>query len=521
MKQIFSNKYMQYGLPVLAGLFLGWIIFHRPHTATETHDHSEHAEESTVWTCSMHPQIRMDKPGKCPLCAMDLIPLSKGGATVDADAIQFTDEAVALANIQTSVVTVQKPEKEVRLYGKLQADERLQQSQVAHVPGRIESLRVNFTGETVRKGQVLATVYSPELVTARQELLEASKSKHLYPELHEAARERLRQWKLTDAQIDDIENGKNVTSTIDITANTSGIVTARRVNTGDYVAVGTVLFDIADLSSLWAMFDAYETDLPFVNVGDKLAFTVQAVPGETFTGRVAFIDPVLNPTTRTAKVRVETSNASRLLKPEMFATGIVNASLKSTGDKLAVPRSAVLWTGKRSIVYVKQPGTEAPVFKLREIELGPSLGNSYVVMSGLNEGEAVVTQGAFSVDAAAQLEGKPSMMNTSGGSAPTGHDHGQTHSAPADPDLKHATFGARGNCEMCKERIEQAAMGVTGVKSAEWNNDTQQVHVRFVGTSTNEAAVQQAIAKSGHDTDKFKAPDAVYKTLPGCCLYRE
>jgi Cu(I)/Ag(I) efflux system membrane fusion protein len=346
---------------------------------------------------------------------MDLIPLIHSNVSVDPEAIQFTPEAAQLANVLTSVVTSQKPVKEVRLYGKVQADERLLQSQVAHIPGRIEQLMVNFTGETVKKGQTLAVIYSPELVTAQQELLEAAKTKDTQPGIYEAAREKLQLWKLTDSQISNIEGSGSVQTKFEIVSNTSGIVTARRVNNGDHVSQGTVLYDIADLSSLWVMFDAYESDLPFLNVGDNLDFTVQAMPGKSYSGRIIFIDPVLDPVNRVSKVRVEISNPSGRLKPEMFATGIVQANLGDFRNKLVIPRSAVLWTGKRSIVYVKQAGTSEPIFKMREIELGPMLGSSYIVEDGLMEGEEIVTQGTFSVDAAAQLEGKPSMMNPSGG----------------------------------------------------------------------------------------------------------
>ena len=173
---------------------------------------------------------------------------------------------------------------------------------------------------------------------------------------------------------------------------------------------GTILYDVADLSKLWVMFDAYESDLEFLNKGDKLAFVLQALPGINFSGNITFIDPVIDPVTRVAKVRVEVNNEAGRLKPEMFATGLVSANLSGYHNTLVIPRSAVLWTGKRSIVYVKQPGAE-PVFKLRKIELGPMLGENYIVVDGLMEGEEIVTRGVFSIDAAAQLEGKPSMMN--------------------------------------------------------------------------------------------------------------
>jgi membrane fusion protein, copper/silver efflux system len=412
MRKIVFNKYVRFALILLLGIFLGWVFFHSAPVRVEPHDQATETAKTTIWTCSMHPQIRMEKPGECPICGMDLIPLNQGSTTeMDKDAVHLTKEAAQLANVSTSIVARQNPITEVRLYGKVQADERLLQNQVAHVSGRIEKLLVNFTGETVQKGKILASIYSPELVTAQQELIEAAKTKQMQPELYEASKEKLRQWKLTDEQISTIESTGDIQANIDVESTTSGIVTARRVNNGDYVSQGTVLYEVTDLSRVWVLFDAYESDLPFLKTGDKVDFSLQALPGIAYSGTVRFIDPVIDPVNRIAKVRVEINNPGSKLKPEMFATGIVKSDLKEYGDKLVIPRSAVLWTGKRSIVYVKQPGDE-PIFKIREIELGPVVGESYVVAGGLNEGEEIVTQGTFSVDAAAQLEGKTSMMNS-------------------------------------------------------------------------------------------------------------
>lgn len=422
MMKIFSNQYIRYGLFIIIGLFLGWLFFHSSSSAEDKQNHSADEHKTEIWTCSMHPQIKMDKPGKCPICGMDLILLNQNAAAgMDPDAIYFTKEAAQLANVMTSVVSMQKPLKEIRLYGKVQADERLLQSQVAYIPGRIEKLYLNFTGESVRKGQLLALIYSPDLITAQQELLETIKTKKEYPAIYEAAKEKLLQWKLSPNQISTIESSKKVKTNVEVYATSSGIVTAKLINVGDYVGQGTVLFEVSDLSRIWVLFDAYESDLHFLKKGNKLEFTIQALPGATFNGIISFIDPVIDPVNRVAKVRVEMNNQDGKLKPEMFATGFVKANLDQYQNKLVVPKTAVMWTGKRSIVYIKQPGDD-PIFKIREIELGPMLGNSYVVLKGLTEGEEIVTEGAFSVDAAAQLEGKPSMMNPEGGTAVTGHE---------------------------------------------------------------------------------------------------
>jgi membrane fusion protein, copper/silver efflux system len=528
MKNIIGNQYIRFSLILILGIFLGWIFFHSSPAKVETHDHAAEVAKTQVWTCAMHPQIRMDKPGKCPICAMDLIPVGQsGGATVDPSSIHLTKEAAQLANVLTTVVSRQSPVKELRLYGKVQADERLLQNQVSHISGRIDKLLVNFTGEPVSKGQKLAVIYSPELVTAQQELLEAAKTKQSQPEIYEAAKDKLRQWMLTEKQISDIESSGNVQANVDIVSYTNGIVTSRRVNTGDHVGEGSVLYEISDLSRVWVLFDAYESDLLFLKKGDKIDFSVQALPGTSFSGIVRFIDPVIDPTNRVAKVRVEINNPGGKLKPEMFATGIVKSNLSEFKDKLVIPHSAVLWTGKRSIVYVKQPGEE-PVFTMREIELGPQLGNSYVITGGLNNGEEVVTEGAFSVDAAAQLEGKPSMMNPASFENSDCKSEGVKSSKESlvsktkslSELFKQQQLKVAGNCDMCKERIETAAKSVVGVKSAEWNAEKQMLNLSFDGSKTSIDEISKAIATVGHDTERIKAKDAAYKALPECCLYK-
>jgi Cu(I)/Ag(I) efflux system membrane fusion protein len=509
----FLNKYLSNILLLAGGIFLGWLIFHPTHRNEAKKDTQTVVSRTTIWTCAMHPQIRMPQPGKCPICGMDLIPLNQSGTTsIDPDAVHLKPEAAQLANIGTSVVSKKAPVKEVRLYGKVQADERLLQNQVAHIPGRIESLTVNFTGESVASGQILGQIYSPELITAHQELLEASKTKADQPAIYEAAREKLRQWKLTDKQISDMENSGNPQSTINIVSNTNGIVISRRVNKGDYVSQGTVLYDIADLSKVWVMFDAYESDIQFLHNGEEVSFAIQALPGKNYTGKIIFIDPVIDPVTRVARVRVEANNSSGKFKPGMFATGVVSSLIDADKGYVVIPRSSVLWTGKRSVVYVKQAGSSEPIFKMREIELGPMLGDSYMVMNGLSEGEEIVTSGAFSVDAAAQLAGKPSMMNSSAVSM---------DGMKGMEALQKETFGVSGKCELCKDRIEAAAKSVKGVSSAIWDNSTGKIQIEFNNKVTSLDAVQKAIADAGHDNIKYRAPDEVYNKLPECCLYRE
>ena len=533
-QKILTNKYLKGGLLLVAGLLLGWLFFHSPKTEPQpvgqeqVHDEKAH----TIWTCSMHPQIRMDKPGKCPICGMELIPLQMDTAPVDDQAIGMSETAVKLAEVQTSRVTKGGVARELQLFGKIAPNERKLQSQAAHIPGRIEYLGVNVTGEQVKRGQLLARIYSPELITAQKELVEALSLKDKYPSLHEAAREKLRNWKLSDSQIDALEKSGKPTTVFPIYANTSGIVTARNVTIGDYVSRGTVLFEMADLSSVWAVFDAYESDLGWIAKNQTVEFTAQALPGETFRGKVSFIDPVVNAASRVSRVRVEVNNAGMKLKPEMFINGIVKTSTQNKTNELTIPQSAVLWTGTRSVVYVKVPGAKQPTFRMREITLGPSLKNAWVVKDGLKEGEEIVTNGTFSVDAAAQLAGKPSMMNHTSNDVPeSSNESGNASSGtmpgmnmPAnkqEPAGEHAMFQVSGNCDLCKERIETAAKAVDGVLSASWNADKQMMHLQFDPKKTSAAAVQKAIAAVGHDTETVRADDTVYNKLPGCCLYRD
>ncbi len=410
------------------GLLLGWLIFGGSEAKTTDEHHHEHGPEEvageTTWTCSMHPQIRQNEPGDCPLCGMDLIPLEEEqNGEIDPAAISMSPTAMQLARVQTAVVGSADPVKIVRLDGKVQADERLVFSQSSHIPGRIEELMVNFTGDYVKKGQVIASVYSPELVTAQEELLEAQKIKASQPQLFEAAQEKLSNWKLSVQQIEEVLASGKTRETFDVRADVSGYVTQKKVNTGDYIQKGQAIYEIADLSKAWILFDVYESDMPWIKKGDKVTFTVESLPGESFEGTIDFLDPVINPLTRVAKARVVKSNPGLKLKPEMFVSGKVEAQLPKT-DAVVVPKTALMWTGKRSLVYVKSETDQGVYFTMREVELGPALGESYVVENGLQPGEEIAVNGTFSIDAAAQLAGKHSMMNPEGGASSGGHNHG-------------------------------------------------------------------------------------------------
>ncbi|GAB5551758.1 MAG: hypothetical protein Sapg2KO_13490 [Saprospiraceae bacterium] len=406
-------------LIIAAALLVGWLVGHYfsakalPESATEE-DHNHQAgmpASEEIWTCSMHPQIRQNEAGACAICGMDLIPLTANTSN-DPLVLEMTPAAVKLANIQTTIVgnTAHSVGKTFRLSGKVQADERLASSQVAHIPGRIEKLFVSFTGEKVTKGQKIAEIYSPELITAQGELLEALKLEKLNPKLLEAARSKLRYWKIKESIIKKIEEESVVQEVFPIYADASGVVTRRRVAVGDHLMQGESLFDLVNLQRVWVLFDAYESDLASINLGDRIEFTAAALPQRKFSAKVTFIDPVIDPKTRVAALRTEVRNPNGILKPEMLVYGTLNKPAKNK-EQLTIPKSAVLWTGTRSVVYEKIQATAVPSFRFKVIELGEAMGDQYQVISGLESGQEIVTHGNFAIDAAAQLNNQASMMN--------------------------------------------------------------------------------------------------------------
>lgn len=411
MNKLLNNKIILVLITLTLGAFIGWWIKPTESGSVENHDHAHELESISLWTCSMHPQVQLTEPGDCPICGMDLIPAnSEGNEDNESPVLKMTESSMALAQIQTIQVGSTAGESKLELTGKIQADERESASITAKFPGRIERLYVSFTGEKVVKGQKLASIYSPELLSAQQELLEASKIKSDFPEIYQAAKQKLRLWKLSEEQISSIEVAGKIQELFDVFAEHGGIVMGRNVAVGDYITTGQALFQIVNLDKVWVILDAYESDLDQIQVGTPIQFTVAGIPNTKFSSKVSFVDPVINPETRVAAVRAELPNGQGKLLPEMF----VKAEISKNGNSqttILVPRTAVLWSGKRSVVYVKVPNQSPAGFEMREVEIGALQGDNYTVLSGLENGEEIVVNGAFTIDAASQLAGKPSLMN--------------------------------------------------------------------------------------------------------------
>ena len=464
--------------------------------------HQEHASaassEATIWTCSMHPQIQLPKAGKCPICFMNLIPLNTGlgDSNLGPRQLRLSESAKQLARIQTTPAVRAFAEAEVRMVGKVAYDETKLAYITAWVPGRLERLFADFTGVKVKKGDHLVEMYSPELLAAQEELIQASiavtaLSNASSPVLRstaqatlEASRDKLRLFGLTVAQIERAETTGETTDHLTIYAPVGGVVVHKEAKEGMYVSTGTRIYTIADLTKLWITLEAYESDLPWLRYGQHMTFTSPSFPGERFEGVISFIDPLVDPKTRTVKVRAIVDNEDMRLKPDMFVSSVAQSRMDGAGhiiDKslagkwigpmhpeiikdgpgpcdicgmdlvpaetlgyvegstniedapLLIPATAPLITGKRAVAYVEIPNDEGPLYEGREIELGPRAGDFYVVRSGIEEGELVVVNGAFKIDSELQIQAKPSMMAPAVGGVGDGHQHGSAVTSASTP----------------------------------------------------------------------------------------
>src|SRR5690554_1137404 len=257
------KKYIIYIAILAGGLLLGYVFFGTSNEGNSNTTEVSESSESQMWTCSMHPQIMQPEPGDCPICGMDLIPAESGAEGLAANEIKMTNNAMALANIQTTIVgnVSDAEESSLMLSGKIMPNEEANAVQASYFEGRIEKLNVNFTGEEVRKGQLLATIYAPALVAAQQELLTAASMKESQPALYNAVRNKLKLWKLSDTQIDAIEASGKVQENFPVYATVSGTVSEKLVEEGDYVSQKQPIVKVSDLNNVWAMFDVYENQI--------------------------------------------------------------------------------------------------------------------------------------------------------------------------------------------------------------------------------------------------------------------
>lgn len=378
-----------------------------PSTSPEggNHLHSGHSpDEVAHWTCPMHPSVKQSREGACPICGMDLLPVSR--RDVESGVLLVDESARRRIGVKTAVVREQPVELTIRAVGKTAFDESRLRDVTLKLKGWIERLYVNETGQPVRQGQPLLAVYSPELYAAQQEYLLALRSQRSArasgaPDradyLVRGARERLRLWDLTDGQIRKIEETGQPVERVPVLSPVTGYVIEKNVVEGAAVEPGQRIYRIASLASIWIEADVYEQDLPQVRLGQRARVTFPYHPGRTLEGKITYVYPYLDPETRTGKIRIELPNPGLELRPEMFANVEI---LVDRGVRLVVPDSAVIRTGPRELVFLDLgDGRLRP----KQVELGARSASGYEVLSGLEPGDVVVTSANFLISSESRL----------------------------------------------------------------------------------------------------------------------
>jgi membrane fusion protein, copper/silver efflux system len=358
-------------------------------------------KEKTLYTCGMHPQVIQDHPGNCPICGMKLTPILKSpkDSASNVSEIAIGPGVIQNMNIRTATVRRGPLRKTIRATGIIEHNEATTTQITTKFRGWIEKLYVSTTGQHVDEGEPLFEIYSPELYSAQNEYVLALSSTGDSGELKESARRKLKFFDISDEQIAELEKTREPRKTLQIVAPASGYVMEKIVTQGQMVEAGTKLYEIADHSAIWVLAQVYEQDLPFIQSGQEAMLTVTYWPGKTFRGQVGFVYPTLDEKTRTATARIELPNPGHMLRPGMFASVEITPEMNSSS--LLVPDSAVLRSGQKNTVFVALPGGR---FEPRTVTLGLAGENGEdEVLSGVSEGENIVTSGQFMLDSESQL----------------------------------------------------------------------------------------------------------------------
>jgi membrane fusion protein, copper/silver efflux system len=472
------------------------------------HDHDPASGERRIafYQSSMHPWIKSDQPGNCTICGMALAPVFEGqqGFAAEAGVVTLGSNSIQVIHVRTDTVRRAPLRRTLRFAGTIEDDDTRHRFLAAYVDGRIDGLFVNFEGAEVTAGQPLARLYSPLLLTAKREYLalkEQAGAGEDARRLLAASAQRLRQLGLMEPQLESLTALSLTNIHTELLAPVTGTVVKRFVYEGQYVKEGDMLFELADFSTMWLQFDAYEQDLPWLQIGREVSVTTPSVPGRTFTGQIKFIDPNVREMSRSVRVRVELPNPleqvgdtwRRPLLHRIFAEARVAVE---SAPVLAVPRSAVLMPGGQAVVYVDQGGG---AYEQRLVQLGRRGDHHWEVLAGLAEGENVVTQGNLMIDAQAQL-------NSGAGPA---HDHGTEQGTATDvveplSALDESQRAVLGELFVAADRLG-AALASDDLPA--YNNATQPLHSLLPKVAASLASAQgwftlaSRLNQSGHLTE--------------------
>ncbi|MBL7074453.1 efflux RND transporter periplasmic adaptor subunit [candidate division KSB1 bacterium] len=453
----------------------------REMTLSASHQHEESGKQ--LYSCGMHPQVIMDKPGNCPICGMkltpikgtggegsratkerkikywvapmdptyisdrpgkspmgmDLVPVYEGEAEESGSIIRIDPVIVQNMGVKTQRVKRMDLRRKIRTVGRVDYDEKKLYRINTKISGWLEKLYVNYTGQVVKKGEPLLEIYSPELVTTQEEFLLALRNRELLgpssfkeisqgaQELLESTRRRLKYWDIPDEQIKQLEEGGKISKTMTLVAPVTGVVVHKNAEEGLHVMPGMDLYRIADLSTVWVYVDIYEYELPWVKVGQRVEMELSYTPGKVYRGNVIYIYPYLDPKTRTAKVRLEFANPGMRLKPDMYAN--IKIQPVAARDVAVVPEEAVIHSGERTLVFLAKGEGR---FESRDVTLGlEGEGGYYEVLEGLEEGDVIVTSAQFLLDSESKLqEAIQKMLAAKGGHGQQGHETMKMEESP-------------------------------------------------------------------------------------------
>ncbi len=365
---------------------------------------------SDYYTCPMHPSVHSDHPGACPICGMTLVKKSSEPDTsmhmsMDMGSVTVSPARQVLADVATTPARRGTLDREIRAVGTIMAAEPNVRRITARFPGRLDHLYLTYTGQSVKKGDPVADVYSPEAISAQEEyLLALGSDTQDGGSLLGKSREKLLRWGFTDAQISALARSGKVRDVVTIYSPISGIVVDKQIDPQQYAAAGQDLYEVADLSSVWLTADLYEYEISDLKLGETVEASTEAYPGKIFRGKITFISPTVDPATRTVRVRAEIPNPTGELKTEMYVNVLVRIRMPET---VVVPASAIISTGTHRMVWVQK---EEGVFEPRHVVVGATGGDSVQILEGLDAGEIVATSGGYLLDSESQLQAPSSGM---------------------------------------------------------------------------------------------------------------